>query len=242
MGFWIRNIFFAIILIGLAYTFFANQDLLLSLNASLEQEASTETVRPKKVTPKPTPKANTTSTAPTTSTTKNPQYQQVKKPANAAAEGLSNFYAKIYGDGIGTKGPKIRNNIISLPDPHGNLIEILQTREMEVRPYQESWQGTISSRPFRKGQTLYQKLVEYAEQDDLKVIWWLNRDFIIKDAFRIDKNILTTAYQIGAAVSGHFPEGISSYFCYRQRTLVFISEAPEYLDKECVLLKSKNAY
>lgn len=242
MGFLIRNIFFAIILIGLAYTFFANQDLLLSLNGSLEQEASTETVRPKEVTPKSIPKTTTTSTAPITSTTKNTKYQKVREPVNAAAEGLSNFYAKIYGDGIGKKGPKIRNNIIFLPDPHGSLVEILQTREMEVRPYQEGWQGTISSRPFRKGQTLYQKLAEYAEQDDLKVIWWLNRDFIIKDAFRIEKNILKTAYQIGAAVSGHFPEGISSYFCYRQRSLVFISEAPEYLNKECVLLKSKNAY
>lgn len=242
MGFWIRNIFFAIILIGLAYTFIANQDLLLSLNGSLEQEASTETVRLKEVVPKPTPKTNTTSTAPASSTMKNHQYQQVRKPANAAAEGLSNFYAKIYGDGIGEKGPKIRNNIIFLPDPHGSLVEILQAREMEVRPYKEGWQGTISSRPFRKGQTLYQKLVEYAEQDDLKVIWWLNRDFIIKDAFRIEKNILKTAYQIGTAVSGHFPEGISSYFCYRQRTLVFISEAPEYLNKECILLKPQNTY
>ena len=217
MGFWIRNIFFAIILIGLAYTFIANQDLLLSLNGSLEQEASTETVRLKEVVPKPTPKTNTTSTAPASSTMKNHQYQQVRKPANAAAEGLSNFYAKIYGDGIGEKGPKIRNNIIFLPDPHGSLVEILQAREMEVSPYN-------------------------AEQDDLKVIWWLNRDFIIKDAFRIEKNILKTAYQIGTAVSGHFPEGISSYFCYRQRTLVFISEAPEYLNKECILLKPQNTY
>ena len=242
MGFWIRNIFFAVILIGLAYTFFANQDLLLSLSASIEQEASTKTVEFKKVTPKPTPKTNTTSATGTTNIAKNIQYQQSKKSTNAAAEGLSNFYAKIYGDDIGNKGPKIQNNIIFLPDPDGNLVEILQAREMVVRPYRKGWQGTTASRPFRKDQTLYQKLVEYAEQDDLKIIWWLNKDFIIKDAFRIEKNILKTAYQIGEAVSGHFPEGISSYFCYRQRTLVFISEAPKYLNKECLLLKSKNAY
>jgi len=233
MGFWVRNIIFAIILIALAYGFFANQDLLLSLDGAFEQEAATEVVPLKEPTPKP---------ATTTTTTTKSQYQQSKKTANAAAEGLSNFYAKIYGDGIDKKGPRIRNNVIFLPDPRGDLLEILQTREMIVRPYRASWQGTTASRAFRKGETLYQKLAEYAGQEGLEIIWWLNMDFIIKDAFRIDKNILKTAYQIGEAVSGHFPEGISSFFCYRQRTLVFINEAPDYLHEECVVLKPKNAY
>lgn len=232
MGFWIRNIIFAIILISLAFAFFANQDFLLSLNDSFEQETATEVATLKEPTPEPTP----------TTTTKNPKYQQGRKPANAAAEGLSNFYAKIYGDGIDKNGPRIRNNIIFLPEPKGDLVEILQAREMMVSPYRATWQGETASRAFRKGQTLYQKLAEYAEQEGLEIIWWLDRDFIIKDAFRINKNILKTAYQIGEAVAGHFPEGISSFFCYRQRTLVFINEAPEYLIEECALLKPKNAY
>jgi hypothetical protein len=129
-----------------------------------------------------------------------------------------------------------------LPDHNGNLVEMLQAREILVRPYRKDWQGTIASRPFRTGETLYQKLAEYAVRDKLKIIWWLDKDFIIKDPFRIEKNILETAYQIGEAVSGHYPQGISSYFCYRQRTLVFINEAPKYLNEECSLLKSKKAY
>jgi hypothetical protein len=232
MGFWIRNIIFAIILISLAFAFFANQDFLLSLDSAFEQETSTEVAPLKEPTPKP---------APPTATTK-PKYQQGRKSANAAADGLSNFYAKIYGDGIDKRGPRIRNNIIFLPEPKGDLVEILQAREMMVRPYRANWQGSTASRPFRKGETLYQKLAEYAEQEGLEIIWWLNRDFIIKDAFRINKNILKTAYQVGEAVSGHFPEGINSFFCYRQRTLVFISEAPDYLIEECAALKPKSAY
>lgn len=232
MGFWVRNIIFAIILIGLAFAFFANQDFLLSLNDTIEQETATEVAPLKEPTPKP---------APTTTTTKS-QYQQGRKSANAAADGLSNFYAKIYGDGIDKKGPRIRNNIIFLPEPRGNLVEILQAREMMVRPYRASWQGATASRPFRKGETLYQKLAEYAEKEGLEIIWWLNRDFIIKDAFRINKNMLKTAYQVGEAVSGHFPEGINSFFCYRQRTLVFINEVPDYLNEECAALKPKDSY
>jgi hypothetical protein len=233
MGFWVRNIIFAIILIVLAYAFLANQDLLFSLDGAFKQEEATEVVSLTEPTPKP---------APTTTTATKSQYQQSKKTANAAAEGLSNFYAKIYGDDIDKKGPRVRNNIIFLPEPRGNLIELLQAREMIVRPYRANWQGKTASRAFRKGQTLYQKLAEYAEQEGLEIIWWLNRDFIIKDAFRIDKNILKTAYQVGEAVAGHFPEGINSFFCYRQRTLVFINEAPDYLYEECTALKPKNAY
>lgn len=237
MIFWIKNIFFAVILIGLAYTFLKNQDLFLSFNDSpAEQKTTTKTVVTKKEETKPAP---TEPKAPTKSQYK---YQQGDKLDNAAADGLSNFYAKIYGDGIGAKGPRVRNNIIFLPDPHGNIVEILKEREMTVRPYKANWQGTTTSRPFRKGQTLYQKLAEYAEEDGLEVIWWLNRDFVIKDFFRIEKNILKTAYQIGEAVSGHFPEGINSYFCYRQRTIVFINEPPEYLKDECLFLKPKRAY
>jgi hypothetical protein len=235
MIFWIRNIFFAVILIGLAYTFLNNQDLFLSLNDSpATKETATKTVAPKKE------KVNPTPTEP--KAVAKPQYQQNRKLDNAAADGLSNFYAKIYGDGVGSKGPKVRNNIIFLPEPYGNIVDILKEREMAVRPYKANWQGTTTSRPFRKGETLYQKLSEYAEVDGLEIIWWLNRDFIIKDYFRIEKNILKTAYQIGEAVSGHFPEGINSYFCYRQRTIVFINEAPEYLKDECLFLRPKRAY
>jgi hypothetical protein len=233
MGFWVRNIIFAIILIALAYAFFANQDFLSLLDGPSKQQAPTELVEQKEGGPKP---------ATTTTITPKPQYQQGRKSANAAAEGLSNFYAKIYGDGISKNGPRIRKNIIFLPDPVGDLVEILQARGTLVRPYKKNWQGTTASRAFRTGQTLYQKLAEYAKQDDLEIIWWLNKDFIIKDPFRIEKNILKTAYQIGEAVSGHFPEGISSYFCYRQRALVFINEAPKYLNDECSLLKSPNSY
>lgn len=230
MGFWVRNIIFAIILIALAYALFANQDFLFSSDT---QEISAEVVELKEATPKE-PEAK--------SAPEKPHYQQGRTNTNAAADGLSNFYAKIYGDGISKSGPKIRNNIIFLPEPKGNLIEILQAREMTVRPYLKSWQGKTASRIFRKGQTLYQKLAEYAEQDDLEIIWWINKDFIIKDPFRIEKNILKTAYLIGEAVSGHYPEGINSYFCYRQRALVFVNEAPKYLIDECIFLRPKDAY
>lgn len=226
MGFWIRNGILAVLLIGLAWAFLANQDFLFSLDNSLEKQTSTD---------------KTTEVQSQSQSQSQPKakYQQGRTLDNAAAEGLSNFYAKIYGS---SSGPKIRNNIIFLPEPQGDLVKILQEKEVIVRPYRKNWHGTTASRPFRKKETLYKKLTEYAAEDGLEVIWWLNKDFIVKDPFRIEKDILRTAYQLGEAVSGHFPEGIVSYFCYRQRALVFINEAPAYLDKECLSLKPKNTF
>ena len=221
MGFWIRNAIIAVVLIGLAVAFYLNKDLLLALDQEEPQTTTEAAVEA----------ASESSKDSTASTQKKPQTQQ--KKVNAAADGLSNFYAKIYGD---KEDRKIRNNVIFLPDPEGDLVKILQAREMIVRPYSKSWNGNKASRSFRKGETLYQKLSEYSTDEGLEVIWWLNKDFIIKDPFRIDKNILKTARQIGNAVAGHFPEGINTYFCYRQRTLVLVNEPPAYLNEECTHL------
>jgi len=108
---------------------------------------------------------------------------------------------------------------------------------MVVRPFSKTWNSPKVSRSFRKGETLYQKLAEYAGNDGLEVLWWMNKDFIVKEPFRIEKDILKTAKTIGQAVSGHFPEGINTYFCYRQRTLVFINEPPSYLEEVCLPLR-----
>ena len=155
-----------------------------------------------------------------------------KKPAATAAATEEKYKART----------KPKNNVVFLPDPKGDLTKILQARQMVVRPYRKNWQGSTESRPFRKGQTLNQKLTEYAQKDGLEIIWWLNRDFVIKDPFRIEKNIIKTSYQIGNAVAGHFPEGISVYFCYRQRAIVLISDPMDYLNDECTLLGANKSY
>jgi len=218
MGFWIRNAILAVVLIGLAVAFFIYKDVLLSADSE-EQQVSSAEVKSKEA---------------MSETQTDPALQPKVISKNSAADGLSNFYAKIYGD---KEERKIINNVIFLPEPHGDIVEILQARKMIVRPFRKSWSGTEASRPFRKGETLYQKLVEYAGNDGLEILWWINKDFIVKEPFRIESNILKAAKKIGQAVSGHFPEGINSYFCYRQRTLVFVNEPPSYLEEECIPLR-----
>jgi hypothetical protein len=232
MNFWLRNIILAIFLIALALEFFANQGFLLSLDEALGKFDETSTKNTKPVLNVPLQEAKKTKES----------YQQGRVSTNSAAIGLSKFYANLHGDMNG-KGPKIRNNIVYLPDPKGDLAKILQAREMVVRPYKKNWQGSIESRPFRTGETLSQKLTEYSEKDGLDLIWWLNRDYVIKDPFRIEKNILKTNFQVTKAIEGHFESGLSIFFCNRQRAIVVIESAPQpFLDKECTLLTGENPY
>lgn len=216
MSFWIRNAIIAAALVGLAIAFIINKDLILSTNQEEAQAQDIETQEKEKMAAAAAKK-----------------YKQGQKTGNAAADGLSKFYAKIYGD---KNERKIVNNVIFLPDPEGDVVEILTARKLIVRPYSRNWSGENISRPFRKGETLYQKLTEYSTEEGLEILWWLNKDFIIKDPFRIDKDIVQTARQIGNAVAGHFPEGINSYFCYLQRTIVFVNEPIQYLNDECIHL------
>jgi len=206
----LRNGILGIILLALAAGFYLNKDMFFSASDSLMQTEDTD--------------KSTSEGEPAK-----------KKSTNAAADNFSKYYANIHGDG--GDGPKIRNNIIYLSEPKGDLEQILQAKEKIARPYKRNWHGSTESRPFRKDETLYNKLKEYAAKDHLELIWWLNRDFIIKDPFRINKNILQTGYQVGKAVEGHFQQGINIYFCYKHRTLVLISGSKSYLENQCILVQ-----
>ena len=105
-----------------------------------------------------------------------------------------------------------------------------------------SWTGKTDNHPFRLGETLYQKLSEYSKSNDVELIWWLNRDFIVKSPFRINKDIIKTSYQIGKAIEGHFENGLSIYFCYQQRAIVIIEYDIPYLAKECLKLPKGKSY
>ncbi|MEH6595903.1 MAG: TcpQ domain-containing protein [Colwellia polaris] len=165
----------------------------------------------------------------------------VKKNSNAAADGLSRYYANLHGEMDG-KGPKIRNNIVYLSEPEGDLALILEERRINTRPLRRSWTGNTDNHPFRLGETLYQKLTEYSKINDVELIWWLNRDFIVKSPFRINKDIIKTSYQVGKAIEGHFENGLSIYFCYQQRAIVLIEYDIPYLAKECLKLPKDKSY
>jgi len=232
MNFWIKRLIIAVVIAGLVFATIYNIDFLTSLDQEL---LSDDTSVPK--TAEDADKQGSDKSTPeqikVPKTKKTPKVQS----KNAAAEGLSKFYASI--NSKDTKGPKIRNGVVYLPDPAGDLDKIMSARRKVIRPLPKKWRGTKKARSFGKGHTLYQKLTEYAKEDGLQVIWRLNRDLLVKDAFRMDKDILKITKQIGQALTGYFPGGVSTYFCYKHRALVLMEYSDEYLDKHCILLNDK---
>ncbi len=225
MNFWLRNIILGTILIGLAAALLLNQDLLFSLSQGAVDDIgkTSSNVDDKRV----------------VEVVVDPSDKSVVRPSkskNAAADGLSRFYANLHGDSD-EKGPRIIKNIVYLPEPKGDLEKILEARRLITRPLRKNWTGRTENHPFRLGETLFQKLSQYSQDNGLETIWWLNRDFLVKDAFRVNKDILTTAYQVGKAIEGHFENGLSIYFCNKQRAIVLIEYTIPYLINECILLR-----
>ena len=244
MNFWLKKSIFGLILITLILVLVSYKDTLMVLadfgNAETEQTAEAQ------VSPSEKPESTTTSAASDTSAAGVPQAKSpIKKTEsiNAAAEGLSNFYANIHGDFEKGDQPRIRRNVVYLPSPKGNLEKLLEDRKMVTRALPKNWRSDKESRPFREGHTLYQKLSEYAHQEGLDVIWWLNRDLIVKHAFRINEDITRTAFQVGMAINGHTDNGVKTYFCHQHRAIVLVEEQMnDYLNKECQLLTSKSGF
>lgn len=231
MGFWIRKLIFGVVLAITAYVLLDNQELLVAIADNFSSEESNTTAE----------LDTTTITSEETPTVEEPKPVVKKaKSQNSAAEGLSRFYASI-NPGFNDKGPRIHDNIVYLSKPEGDLSSILEARKKVTRPLRKSWQGNRESRPFRIGETLYQKLSEYAQEQGVEVMWWLDRDFLIKDPFRIDKDMIKTAFQIGKAIEGHFENGVDIYFCYQHRALVLIDQPDNYLATECTLLSTNKA-
>ena len=226
MFFWVRNIIFGLILICLAAYFFINKDLMMSsLNTEMvEVSPKVDMVKPK------------ATVTPTTTAKKNKE----DKSTNKAAEALSKFYANINAEDIGKYGPVVRNNIVYLPALEDDLELLLDERIKVVTPLPEHWQGASQSYPFRTGETIFKRLLAFAEKDELTVFWRLSKDFIVKDNFRVNKNVLKTALQLGQSIAGHFPNGLSVYFCYQSKSIVMIEGTKSFLDERCKRIKPKS--
>jgi hypothetical protein len=230
MGFWLRKSIFGAVLVIIALVLMSNLDVLFNFDLGFSDDKAPVAEKMDATEVKP---AEPETTPIKQSPSKNDS--RVIESTNAAADGLSKFYASI-NPSLSNGQTRIRHGVVTLPDPKGKLETILEAKRMVTRPFPKTWKGEKKNRAFRKNHTLYQKLDEYAKEEGLELVWWINKDLVIKDPFRINKEILGTAFQIGQALNGHFPNGVSTYFCYKQRNLVVVEGRRKYLDNECRLL------
>lgn len=155
-----------------------------------------------------------------------------KSQSNAAADGLSNFYASIRKSlDNKTSGSEFVQNI---KVPTTKLTTALQQRAEIVKPSSPKWKGTVQSRRFETGKTLKSIMNQYAKDEGIALYWYLNKDYKVKHNFRVESNFVSTLYQVGTAIDNDFEFDVKSFFCYKHRAVVITETPPEFVRKNCI--------
>ncbi|MBV2128971.1 toxin co-regulated pilus biosynthesis Q family protein [Rheinheimera sp. SM2107] len=150
---------------------------------------------------------------------------------NTAARGFSEFYSKIRGNQAGSNEQSDYH--ITLPDTSGQLSRNLAQRGREVMPAAANWQGLVTDRRFRAGDSLKNTLSQYARSEGVELYWTLPRDYVVKQYFQTDTTLLGTVQSIGKAIAPDFAEPVLTYFCPNERAAVITDRLTPYLQQHC---------
>tara|TARA_R110002126_G_scaffold15570_3_gene63704 strand:- start:10359 stop:10934 length:576 start_codon:yes stop_codon:yes gene_type:complete len=161
-----------------------------------------------------------------------------KETMNTAAKGFSEFYSKIRGPATERDQSDFH---ISLPDTSGQLSRNLAQRGREVLPAPANWQGLITDRRFRAGDSLKTSLSNYARSEGVEIYWTLPRDYIVKQYFQTDTTLLGTVHEIGKAIAPDFAEPVLTYFCPNERAAVITDRLTPFLQENCQPISMKKA-
>lgn len=151
--------------------------------------------------------------------------------SNPAAEGLSNFYNS-FRSTLNSMTER-EKYVILLGEPEISLAEKLKQRSTSNK-VPANWRGEIKARRFDKGETLKEVLSEFAEQEGIEFLWYLDKDYIIKDNFRVDETFITTLYQVSKAIDSDFENDVFGFFCYKHGTAVITENPTRYVRDNCV--------
>jgi len=160
-------------------------------------------------------------------------YQQT---TNAAAEGLSRFYASIR-DRI-TVNKDNDKFVIELEKPDLSLDRALNQRSFVVEPMPLNWSGEVGPRRFQRDSTLRTVLTQYANNEGITLMWYLNKDYVIKDHFRIDSSFNSALYRVSRSINDDFSNEVYAFFCPKQRAAVITELPSEFVRSNCLKLSN----
>ncbi|KZN46758.1 TcpQ domain-containing protein [Pseudoalteromonas luteoviolacea] len=155
---------------------------------------------------------------------------EFKETTNAAAQGLSQFYAN-FRDRMNERDTEREKFVVEIGKPTFPLDDALAQRELVVKPTNQRWTGESQPRRFKMGNTLKSVLTNYAKQEDIELFWYLSKDYVVKQNFRVDSDFVSALYQVGRAINDDFEFEVYTFFCHRQRAAV-ITENPSIFVRE----------
>lgn len=153
------------------------------------------------------------------------------------AKGLSNFTAELMKQFELSDNPERERYVVELKQLNSTLDKELQRLAEVSKPVSGFWVGRIKNRKFKTGSTLKTMLDSIAAEEKMNLVWWLDRDFVIKDDFRVEESAVGTLYKIVRAIDSDFEKEVHGYFCPDQRALVITDKPTYYTDSACAKAK-----
>lgn len=152
---------------------------------------------------------------------------------NAAAKGLSDFYAKIR-DAVDSNRPNGNKFVLYNELPEQTMTENLQKRRLIVKPSPKNWKGTSRERNFAKGNTLKAQLSQFAKDEGIELYWYLQRDYVVKHFMNVESDFVVALYKVAEAIDSDFQGKVMAYYCPNERAAIITDRVDTYVSENCV--------
>ncbi|WP_440904298.1 TcpQ domain-containing protein [Catenovulum sp. SX2] len=165
-----------------------------------------------------------------------------KEGSRKAMEGFGNFYSDLkekYDKAMAGQGDE--QYVIDLKKPDSTLTQELQKIGVATRSVSGSWVGKRQNRRFVQGDTLRERMQEMAAEENMHLVWWLDRDFVVKLPFRVEETTVGTLYKMSTAIDSDFERDVYAFFCPLQRTLVVTDVVEHYIRDNCAPARSDDS-
>ena len=162
-----------------------------------------------------------------------------KESGRQAMEGFGNFYSELkskYDKAMAGQGDE--QFVIDLKKPDSTLTQELQKIGVATRSVSGAWVGERKNRRFVKGDTLRERMQDMAAEENMHLIWWLDRDFVVKLPFRVEETTVGTLYKMSTAIDSDFERDVYAFFCPIQRTMVVTDIVEHYVRENCAPARS----
>lgn len=100
------------------------------------------------------------------------------------------------------------------------LNELDQKARIIGDPVTLEWRGAVKTRWFMADDTLKTNAERIAAEEDMELIWWLDKDYVVRAAFQVHANIIQTLDRLARSLNSQHPGNVQAYLCPRQRVIL----------------------
>lgn len=157
-----------------------------------------------------------------------------KTSENPVAKGVAKFYSEVR-QALKPGAERLNDYTIALPEPEVSMNQQLTSRDGNVTPAPDDWNGANKKRSFKENDTLKSALSSYAREEGVELIWDLKYDYIVKNHFAESSDLKSLVRKVSSVVNNDYSGNVKTYFCKDARALVITDKDDPYVTKYCEL-------